>query len=134
MRLIHAVRDISVEIGTRIETVALYTDADVLCTTAGTPIEIADRLSRSGNILDRPTLFPPGERSAYAGAANRSAKRQARRRGGVRAIYWELAVVCLLVIDVTVQSGDDRIYRAANIREPDRVDSLPVGYVLTPVA
>ena len=28
MRLIHAVRDLSAETGTRIETVALYTDAD----------------------------------------------------------------------------------------------------------
>ena len=28
MRLIHAVRDLSAETGTRVETVALYTDAD----------------------------------------------------------------------------------------------------------
>ena len=52
MRLIHAVRDLAAETGTRIETVALYTDAD----RAATFVRAADLGCYLGPAADRPYL------------------------------------------------------------------------------
>ena len=52
MRLIHAVRDLSAETGTRIETVALYTDAD----RTATFVREADVAYSLGRAADRPYL------------------------------------------------------------------------------
>jgi acetyl/propionyl-CoA carboxylase alpha subunit/acetyl-CoA carboxylase carboxyltransferase component len=52
MRLIHAVRDLSAQTGTRIETVALYTDAD----RTATFVREADRACYLGAAADRPYL------------------------------------------------------------------------------
>ena len=52
MRLIHAVRDLSAELGTRIETVALYTDSD----RTATFVREADLAYDLGLAADRPYL------------------------------------------------------------------------------
>ena len=88
MRLIHAVRDLSAETGTRIETVALYTDAD-----RHVFVREAD-LAYLGPGLGSPL---PGLRGAGAGAGGAGptppGSAGVRRRGpGVRRVVREVGV------------------------------------------
>jgi hypothetical protein len=58
---------------------------------------------RSGNIPDRPALFHSANTAPVVGYRQ------------------QLALVCLLVVDETVLSGQERIYGGGNYREEDRV-------------